>query len=207
MNSEVLEAAWRSSANGPSAAASAYVLNEVSGELRRRRAGLRRLLVFATVALTIPIALLAYEIATGRSDVIDLSREWALIPFAFIPFVVVALAWRCRLVHLQRHPHADSTLLDAFRALLDENAGARARIHLIGAAMALFVPLLAVMLNQLGAVGKMEPAHMVQAGIVLAGGLAAGAVWMAVKYVGRLLPERRQLEALIRQYESGAEAG
>jgi hypothetical protein len=30
---------------------------------------------------------------------------------------------------------------------------------------------------------------------------------MAVKYVGRLLPERRQLEALIRQYESAADEG
>jgi Na+/proline symporter len=207
MNFEALEAAWRSSTNRPSAAASAYVLSEVSGELRRRRAELRRLLAFATVSLTMPLALLAYDIATGRSDVIDLSREWALIPFAFIPFVVVALIWRRRLAHLRRHPHADSTLIGAFRALLDENAGARARIHLIGGAMALFVPLLAVMLNQLEAVGKMEPAHMVQAGIVLGGGLAAGAVWMAVKYVGRLLPERRQLEALIRQYESAADEG
>jgi hypothetical protein len=206
MNFEALEAAWRSSANSPGAAASAYVLSEASTTLQRRRAELRGLLAFASVALALPLALLGYDILVGRSDVIDLAREWALIPFAFIPFVVLALVWRRYLAHLKRHPHANVALVDAFRALLDENAAARARIRVIGAAVLLFVPLLALMLSQLGAVGKMEPEHMIQAGILLGGGLAAGALWMAVQYFTRLIPERRQLEALVRQYDGVGDA-
>jgi Na+/proline symporter len=201
MNFEALEAAWRSSTNSPSAAASAYILNEASATLRRRRAGLRRLLVSASVALILAFALLGYEIVSDRSGVMTLSREWALIPFAFLPFVVLALVWRRYLAHVKRHPHGAAALVDTFRALLDENAAARFRIHWIAAAIALTGPLLALMLGQLGAGGKMEPEHMLQAGIVLGGALAVSALWMAVKYFARLIPERRQLEALLRQYD------
>lgn len=200
MNYEALQAAWTSHANNPNAAANSYLIAEAQALVARRRAHLRRLLVFAGVMLLIPLGLLGVDLLSGQSDMIDLRREWGLIPFALIPFVALILVARRA---TPPAPAATTTLLDSFRALRADNAAARLRIFIIGGAMAAFAPLLFVLLNQLVAVGKMAPHEMQSAAIVLGGGLLVGALWMAVKYFTQLAPERRHLDALIAQYETG----
>ena len=86
MDYESLRSAWASNANNPSAAASAYIVAEAQAKLANRRTQLRRMLVFAGVMLTIPLALMGVDLLTGQVDSIDLTREWGLIPFALIPF-------------------------------------------------------------------------------------------------------------------------
>lgn len=197
MNYEALQAAWASSGNNPSAAASAYVMAEAQATLSRRASHLRRMLVFAGVMLTIPLGLMLVDMLTGQVDAIDLSREWGLIPFALIPFVALFVIAR------RAAPKAppSGTLLDTFRALRADNAAARLRIFIIGGSMLIFAPLLLVLLNQIVATGKMAPHEMQSAAIVLGGALALSAGWMIVKYITQLAPERRHLDALIAQYE------
>ncbi|MEZ5961157.1 MAG: hypothetical protein R3C30_12120 [Hyphomonadaceae bacterium] len=198
MNYEALQAAWASSGNNPSAAASAYVMAEAQAELSQRESNLRRMLVFAGVMLIIPLGLMGVDMLTGQVDAIDLSREWGLIPFALIPFIVL-------FVIVQRAaPKArpSGSLLQTFRALRADNSAARLRILIIGAAMIAFAPLLYVLLNQIVATGKMAPHEMQSAAIVLGGALALSAGWMSVKYFTKLAPERRHLDALIAQYEA-----
>jgi hypothetical protein len=197
MDYEALKSAWASNANNPSAAASAYVIAEAQTTLARRRTHLRRLLAFAGVMLTIPLALMGIDVITGQSDVIDFGREWGLIPFALIPFVALIVIAR----RAAPSSATAGTLLDAFRALRADNAAARLRIVIIGVAMIVFAPLLFVLLNQLVAVGKMALHEMQSAAFVLGGGLAVSAIWMTVKYATQLTPERRHLDALIAQYE------
>lgn len=198
MNYEALQSAWRAHANNPSAAASAYLINEAQAELARRRVHLRGLLVFAGVMLAIPLALMGLDIATGQADAIDLSREWGLIPFALIPFAaLILIAHRAA----PSAPTPPGALLDTFRALRADNAAARLRILIIGASMLVFAPLLFVLLGQLVAVGKMAPHEMGSAAFVLGGALAMSALWMGVKYATQLAPERRHLDTLIAQYE------
>jgi len=198
MDYESLRAAWASNANNPSAAASAYVVAEAQTTLARRRADVRRMLAFAAVMLTIPLALMLVDILTGQVDAIDLSREWGLVPFALIPFVALILIAR------RAAPSAAplGTLLETFRALRADNAAARLRIMIIGGSMLVFAPLLFVLLNQLVGTGKMAPHEMQSAAVVLGGALATSALWMTVKYVTQLAPERRHLDALITQYEA-----
>lgn len=198
MNYEALQAAWASSGNNPSAAASAYVMAEAQATLSRRSSHLRRMLAFAGVMLAIPLVLMGRDLLTGQGDAIDLTREWGLIPFALIPFVALILIAR----RAAPKTMPSGTLLQTFRALRTDNAAARLRIAIIGGAMAVFAPLLFVLLNQLVATGKMAPHEMESAAIVLGGALALAAVWMAVKYVIQLAPERRHLDALIAQYEA-----
>ncbi|HYD87659.1 MAG TPA: hypothetical protein VEA80_09305 [Vitreimonas sp.] len=200
MDYEALRNAWRSSANAPDAAASAYLLNEAQNTLTHRRRHLRRMLAFAALMLTIPLALMGVDLLTGQVDAIDLAREWGLVPFALIPFAALILIAR------RAAPSAASTntLIEAFRALRADNAAARLRIRIIGGAMIVFAPLLFVLLGQLVAVGKMAPHEMQSAGVVLGGALALGALWMAIKFLTQLAPERRHLDALIAQYESAA---
>jgi hypothetical protein len=197
MNYESLRNAWASNANNPSAAASAYIVAEAQATLAKRRAHLRRLLMFAGVMLTIPLALMVLEFVTGQADAIDLAREWGLVPFALIPFVALVL------VATRAAPQGApvGTLLETFRALRADNTAARLRIFIIGGAMIAFAPLLYLLLNQLVATGKMAPHEMQSAAVVLGGALALSALWMIVKLVTRLAPERRHIDALISQYE------
>lgn len=198
MDYESLRNAWASNANNPSAAASAYIVAEAQAKLASRRTQLRRMLVFAGVMLTIPLALMGVDMLTGQVDAIDLTREWGLIPFALIPFIaLIIIAQRAA---PQGGP--TGTLLETFRALKADNNAARLRIFIIGGAQLAFAPLLFVLLNQLVATGKMAPHEMQSAAIVLGGALACGAVWMIVKYIAQLAPERRHLDALIAQYEA-----
>lgn len=197
MNYEALQTAWASSGNNPSAAASAYVMAEAQATLSQRASHLRRMLVFAGVMLTIPLALMFVDMLTGQVDSIDLSREWGLIPFALIPFVALFVIAR------RAAPKAppSGTLLETFRALRADNTAARLRIFIIGGSMLVFAPMLVVLLNQLVETGKMAPHEMQSATIVLGGALALSAGWMIVKYITQLAPERRHLDALIAQYE------
>ena len=198
MDYESLRNAWGSNANNPSAAAHAYIVAEAQAKLASRRTQLRRMLVFAGVMLTIPLALMGVDLITGQVDSIDLAREWGLIPFALIPFIaLITIAQRAA---PQGAP--TGTLLETFRALRADNNAARLRIFIIGGAQLAFFPLLFVLLNQLVATGKMAPHEMQSAAIVLGGALACGAIWMIVKYVAQLAPERRHLDALIAQYEA-----
>lgn len=197
MDYESLRNAWASNANNPSAAASAYVFAEAQATLAKRRGHLQRLLVFAGVMLTMPLALMGLDIVTGQADAIDLAREWGLIPFALIPFVVLVL------IATRAAPQGvpAGALLETFRALRADNTAAQLRIFIIGGAMIAFAPLLYVLLNQLVATGKMAPHEMQSAAFVLGSALALSALWMIVKLVTRLAPERRHIDALIAQYE------
>ncbi len=197
MDYESLRNAWASNANNPSAAASAYVFAEAQATLAKRRGHLQRLLVFAGVMLTMPLALMGLDIVTGQADAIDLEREWGLVPFALIPFVTLVL------IATRAAPQGvpAGALLETFRALRADNTAAQLRIFIIGGAMIAFAPLLYVLLNQLVATGKMAPHEMQSAAFVLGSALALSALWMIVKLVTRLAPERRHIDALIAQYE------
>jgi len=197
MNYEALQAAFASSGNNPSAAASAYLMAEAQTALTQRATNVRRMLAFAGVMLTIPLALMGLDMLTGQVDAIDLSREWGLIPFALIPFIALFV------IAQRAAPTAppSGSLIQTFRALRADNAAARLRIVIIGGSMLAFAPLLFVLLNQLVATGKMAPHEMQSAALVLGGALALSACWMSVKYLTQLAPERRHLDALIAQYE------
>jgi len=198
MDYEALRNAWRSNANAPNAAASAYLLGEAQNTLVQRSRNTRRMLAFAAVMLTIPLALMGLDMLTGQVDAIDLTREWGLIPFALIPFAaLIVIASRAAPI-----APSTATLLDAFRALRTDNTAARLRVYIIGGSMLVFAPLLYVLLGQLVATGKMAPHEMQSAGLVLGGALAVGALWMVIRLVTKLRPEQRHLDALIGQYEA-----
>ncbi|XBQ14837.1 MAG: hypothetical protein ABL308_07645 [Oceanicaulis sp.] len=197
MDYDLMRRVWASNANTPDEAASAYLAAEAQAMLARRRAGLRRLMAFAGVMLTIPLALMGIDILTGQADSIDLTREWGLVPFALIPFVALIL------IAARAAPASApaDTLLETFEALRADNAAAIRRVVIISGATVVFAPLLYVLLNQLVATGKMAPHEMRSAALVLGGALVVSLSWMAVKFLTRLAPERRHLNALIAQYD------
>jgi hypothetical protein len=199
MDFEALRTVWTSNANDPDAATRGLLVAQANATLHQRRTRLRRLLAFAGVMATIPLVLIGLDLS-GQADIIDMSQEWGLIPLALIPLAVLIFVARRAM-----SGNAPSlSLIQSFRALRADNAAARLRIVIIAGSMVLFAPLLLVVLGQLVAAGKMAPHEMQSAAIVLGGALALSGLSMGVKYVAQLEPERRQLKALIEQYEAAA---
>lgn len=197
MDFEAMQRLWRSPANEPDPDVRAAMIAQAHIALSRRRSRLRRLIVFAAVALSLPLALIALELIVGGGAIVDLRAQWALIPLVAIPAAILLLVARS-----SSNAMVEGSLLSAFRALKADNAKARARIVVIGAAMLVFVPALGVVLNQLVATGQMAAHELASAMAVLFGALALSALWMIAKYLLQLRPEAQRLDSLLRQYEA-----
>jgi hypothetical protein len=131
----------------------------------------------------------------------DLQREWGAIVFLLLPIGVAAIFVRGFVKHRQQHPRYDLSILDALRALIDENRLARARLRVSMGVLTLAMALLPVITFQLQLVGKQRP-HEAASMLVVFGAVyvfaMAGQIW---KYRRRLLPENARLQALFRSYE------
>jgi ferric-dicitrate binding protein FerR (iron transport regulator) len=196
-----LEAAWRSSANNPTAAATRYLAEDLAATMKRRRVALDRTLIFAGVALGLWLIRVLYDVAMRRGDPIDLAGEWAVVPLLALPVVLLVIMLKLRRRDV-RLPDAQTPLAEGFRAALSENAASMRRMAMIAAGQLLAAPLLAAALMQLGTSGKMAPHEQLSAAVVLGGGLFAGMVFVAVRYFTELVPERRHLTNLVKQYTS-----
>jgi hypothetical protein len=194
MHDDPIERLWRSPANEPDAETRAALIGEARATLARRRARLTALLVFAGAALALQLALLALSLVPGMG--VDLEAMWALAPLTIIPMLALVF------IALRRSKvSAGASLKDMVRALAAENAAARARVLVMGAALLVFAPFLFVALRQLLNTGKLAPSEMTSAMIVLFGALALSASWIVANYFLRLRPDGQRLAALNRQYE------
>lgn len=196
----VLEAAWRSSANNPAAAARAYLADELASTLRRRRAALDGTLTFAGIVLAVVVGRIVMDVVSGRANPLALLQEWAVLPMLAVPVVLLVVLIRARRSR-GRAPDAHTPLADAFHSALADNAAARLHLRIIAVGQLVTAPLLFAALEQLGESGKMAPHEQLSAAVVLGGALAVSIVFVAVRYFTRLAPERRQLESLVRQYK------
>lgn len=195
-----LETAWRSSSNNPSAAATAYLSAELATTIRGRRRALDRTLAFSGVALTLWAGLIAFDVATGRANPTSLLQEPATLALLAVPVALWVVVARMRM-RRGRYPNAEMSLGAGFRAALAENASARLHLKIIAAGQVLAAPLLYLSLNQLSANGKMAPHEQMSAAVILGSALAAGLVFVAVRYFTQVVPEGRQLRALVAQYD------
>ncbi|PSJ38573.1 hypothetical protein C7I55_19330 [Sphingomonas deserti] len=139
-------------------------------------------------------------------QVADAGREWGAAVMLLLSWGVFAIIVRQYL----RHHRADaampasvsSSVPDALRALIDDNAAARRRIRTLGYAFPLFAGALALSLFQLLQVGKMTPSNLRDAAILMGGALLLSAATFAWRYFRDLTPEARRLKRLLSDYES-----
>ena len=198
MDFELLERVWRSNANRPSEAASAYLMEEMMQTLNKRRRDFRGLMVFAGLALMLQTGLLLHALAIQK--VMDLSSEWGA-------FLMLALGWGTLVAvglqfqrHLHAYPDPEATMAATLRALIDENLTARRRLQLLGIAGLLFFGATAISLIQLQHVGKMSWGNVRDFTILFGGGFLAGVGYAVWRYFRVLKPEGERLERLHADY-------
>jgi hypothetical protein len=202
MNFDDIQKTWQSPHNRPSAAQLEKDKMKFVTDLRRRRRGnlfflglVFALLVFITGKLG--MHLLWPEPAL---DKVDISREWAVIPFFALPWAawlfMVRLHWRQHV----RHPRYDRSINASVSALLDENASERTRYKVIGALLIVSVLILPLIVFQLRSVGKAGGEILLPALVIYPAYVVLVLLWSAVYYRRKLLPRKRELENLLATY-------
>jgi hypothetical protein len=202
MNFADIQNLWQSPDNHPSPTALDGERKKLMSELRRRR---RRFVVFISLVFS------ALGLFTGRVIIqllwpgpvpIEVSREWSFLVVLGLPWLAaIMLAWQFGR-HRVAHAQYDRSIFDSARALLDENRLSRTRVKAAACLHVLFLFVLPLVVRQLQASGKagqeiVVPAFVVWPLIALGIGVA-----LFYHYRRHLLPQQRELEALLRAYEN-----
>ena len=193
-----LERAWNGPANTPSAAASAYVVDEMIHTLKTRRAEMARV-YFAGLVLIVWTAAITYR-AVVRPFPFDIGREWGVLPLAALPWIGLAFLWRERRRHLLAHPDPYRSVAATLCALLDENRTAQRGCRFAWRLAPVATAGLALALAQLMQVGKMSPQNVMQASLGVAIIMTVVGGWAAWRQFRVLKPEQARLERLLAQY-------
>ena len=202
MNSADLERAWRSPRNSANPAALATARDQLFAGLKKRRRARRLFLALVLGALTlfsVRVALATLPRAGGPP--IAPGRDWASLVFLALPWIGFIMLTRQMLRHERGHQRAGEAIGDTVRALLDENATARAGLRVTAGLHGVTLLLLPLVVAQLRATGKagdeiLWPAFL---GWPLIASTILATLWWQDRH--RLLPRRRQLEALRRELE------
>ncbi|MEO6361267.1 MAG: hypothetical protein ABIO43_11965 [Sphingomicrobium sp.] len=200
MNFELLERAWRSSANSPSEAAKTYLMEEMMEALKERHRDFRGFMIMIGLTLSAWTLKIAYDLIFQPFP-FDLVREWAALPLLLMPWAALVFIGAQYKRHRNAFPDPYRSTPDTLRALIDENDVAQARTRWMAGMALVCIVLLAIMLGQLMSVGKMSGQNVFQ-GSILFGSIFA-AVWahQGWHYLRKLRPEGERLRRLLADYQ------
>lgn len=204
MNFDDFQRVWRSPHNHPSPEQIEKDQRTFVSELKRRRRVTLAFLCFIFAVLTLITVKVIAQIAwpDPSMDAIDPAREWGAPVFLFLPWIAALAFARLQFTHRRAHAHFERSIGDTLRALLDENRNARRRSLIVAGLNLAMLALIPVVVQQLRDVGKAGdeiflPGFVIFPAIMLL--VFAGMVW---QYRRKLLPEKHELEALLRSYQA-----
>ena len=202
MSFDDIQKAWQSLHNRPDMAQLEKDKMKFVADLRRRRRGNLLFLGLVLSLLVLITGKLAMHVLWPDPALksVDVRREWAVIPFFALPWVgwliMVHLHWK----QYVRHPHYDRSIGASVTALLDENRAERTRYKFIGCLLIASVAALPLIVYQLRSVGKVGDEIMIPALVIYPLYVAGVLIWARVYYLRKLLPRKRELEALQASY-------
>lgn len=202
MNFADIENAWRSPHNRPDAAALEKQKMQFLTELRRNRRATRGLLFLSAVPLVFFTTKIALHLVAPNPALVrvDLTREWAILPFFALPWIGWFALLREYVAGGRGHIGEDTSIQTSVAALLAEIRSQR-RAHLIvGVLLVLSAIVLPLIAHQLRAVGKVGdgillPAYILYPAYVL--GMIAWVVWQDRR---KLRPRESELRAVLESY-------
>lgn len=203
MNFADLENTWRSPRNRPTAAEMETHKMKLNDDLRRRHRGFVLFMTCVFGGLLYPTTrLISHLVAPSPAlDPINFSREWGFLLLLALPWsAAIYLVWQYRR-HRVAHQNYERSIVESVRARLDENRLSRNRLKIASALHGVVLIILPLVVYQLRATGKagdeiLIPAFVLWPLIVAGIGLA-----LFYNYRRKLLPQKRELETLLRSYE------
>ncbi|QAY78211.1 hypothetical protein [Sphingosinicella sp. BN140058] len=200
MDFERLERAYASSANRPSEAGAAYLMEEMMHSLATRRRKFR-----LQIGL-IGLAMLAWTGMVVNAffirQVADAAREWGAAAMLLVSWAAFAAVVHQYRRHLDKFPEIPNSIPEAISALIDENAAARRRIRTLLYALPVFIAALVIALFQLRTIGKMTSSNLRDAAILMGGALLFSTATFTLRYLRDLKPEADRLKRLLAGYRA-----
>ncbi|HMJ90297.1 MAG TPA: hypothetical protein VK530_10795 [Candidatus Acidoferrum sp.] len=194
MNMDEMQSAWNSPRNNLPTGEQRRLAEQFTRQMVRRRRFQALWLINTFALLTIATALAARAVATGKAE---LAQEWALLPLLIAP-------WMFAIHFLRRHlkpgspaPRGEVSVADSFRAALSSNRREQSHLKAVGVLFAIVIPLLAVSMQQLHAVGKASTRELTSMAVFFGGVLLLSSAGIAARYFGRVMPQQKRLSALL----------
>lgn len=194
MNFDELQHAWNSPRNALPAEQQRALAEQFCRQMVRRRRFQTFWLIHTFVWLTLITALGFWIVAHGR---VNPAQEWGLLPLLVLPWGFAFHFLRRHLQHVPPIAPGELSIVDSLRAALASNHTQQSHLKRVGALFVVMIPLLAVTMTQLHAVGKVSARELTSMACLFGITLLVCAAGMAARYFGRLLPERKQLEAVL----------
>ena len=198
MNVDELQTIWNSSLNKIPEGEQQKILTRFSDGLRAQRRRHRYWIVWSLLQLTL-ITGFTLWLLLGTTRV-NLGGEWALVPLLILPwFTLLALK---KSNDRDKTPFADETtsVRDALGAASRANAAAIVRSRILGCMYLASAPILALAGQQLQVAGKASPRESLCMMLFLGACLTAAALAVGMRYRFRLIPQRKHLAGVMRQF-------
>ncbi|MBC8011860.1 MAG: hypothetical protein H7067_17375 [Burkholderiales bacterium] len=199
MNFADLQKTWASPHNHPSAAELEAQKARFVRKLVGQRRGFFVFMAFPIAAMSVMTALVGWRaFGPGSSSSLE---EWAVPLLLALPWAVIVILIRQQLAHHRRHADYRESIPRSLRALLDANRRAQSRTTMILWAHLASLPLLALVIGQLEAAGKVRP-HELRSMIGFFGAvIVVSVIGLLIVRARKLRPEQARLQELLRDYE------
>lgn len=201
MNFDELQNTWNSPRNNLPTEQQRSLAEKFSRQMIRRRRFQTWWLIHTFVWLTLITGLAIWMVAIGK---VNPAQEWGLFPLLLVPWGFAIHFLRRHLKPLATAVPGESPVKDSLSAALVSNRTTRSHLELVGVLFVLAIPLLALAMQQLHAVGKVSARELTSMALFFGVTFLVCGAGIAARYFGRLLPQQKQLEELLRHFDQDA---
>ncbi|HWN94473.1 MAG TPA: hypothetical protein VNT99_05540 [Methylomirabilota bacterium] len=194
MNLNEMEGDWNSPRNNLPTEEQQQLAGQFTRQMIRRRRFQAIWLINTFVWLTVITAVALRTIAVGK---VKLDQEWGLFPVLIVPWAFAFHFLRRYLKPVTSAARGEMPVADSLRAALGSNRTEQTHLKLVGVLFAIMIPLLALSMQQLHAVGKMSSRELTSMAVFFSGTLLLSGAGIAARYFARVLPQQRRLNALL----------
>jgi hypothetical protein len=194
MNLNEMQNVWNSPRNNLPTEAQQSVANQFARQMIRRRRFQSLWLINTFVWLTLITVLAVRMLAIGQTTP---GQEWGLFPLLLVPWGFAIHFLRRYLKPVLPITRGETPIVDSLRAALASNQETRSHLKLVGVLYVIMIPLLALAMRQLHAVGKVSERELVSMAVFFGAVLLVGGIAIAARYFIRLQPQQKRLTALL----------
>ena len=188
MNLNEMQNAWNSPRNNLPTEAQQRLADKFARQMIHRRRFQSVWLINTFVSLTIITVLAIRMVAVGQTTP---SQEWGLFPLLLVPWGFAIHFLRRYLKPVGPLTHGEMSIMDSLRAALASNQEMRSHQKLVGVLYIIMIPLLALAMRQLYAVGKVSERELTSMALFFGAALLLGGTGIAARYFARLQPQKK----------------
>lgn len=194
MNLNEMQNVWNSPRNNLPTAEQQRLAGQFARQMIRRRRFQSIWLINTFVWLTIITGVSIWTIAAGQTTP---AQEYGLFPLLMVPWGFAIHFLRRYLKPVAPVTRGETSIVDSLRAALTSNRETRSHLKLVGMLYVIMIPLLALAMQQLHAVGKVSERELTSMALFFGAALVLGGVGIAIRYFARLLPQQKRLDTLL----------